>query len=433
MVFFSFLLVAGALCVACCLPAGAQTRIAQPLENVNSQADELMPVLAPDNKTIYFVRSAHPENIGGVTAGQDIWYSIRDTPAGAWSQPRNIGAPLNNSHNNAVGSITRQGQTLWLNNQYLARRKMKPGISFSSSNAAGWSQPQPLAIRHFKPLSGALGFFLAPGDSILFISMQADTTGADDIFVSRKQQGQWSPPVNIGPAVNTAGFEISPYLAPDNETLYFASNGHGGLGQADIFKTKRLDDSWRNWSPPENLGPEVNSAGFDAYFTLDPAGTYAYFTSEDRQKPDTDIYTIRVSDIVPALSPVAIAERLPAGKPSMDSRQDLAQPLVLYFAVGAATMAAGAEKALEHLVVYLRQHPGLTLTIAGHADDTGQPPRNKALSRERAQAVAQFLIRQGLKQEQVRVFGYGSSLPVSPHTAPEERAKNRRVEVTIGP
>jgi outer membrane protein OmpA-like peptidoglycan-associated protein len=427
---FFFVLISGCLC-----PAAAQTRRARPLEGINSTADELLPVLAPDGKTLYFVRGAHAANVGGAGAGQDIWYSRRETLADPWEEPRPMGAPFNNVHNNAIGSVTGQGQVLWLNNQYLGRKRMRPGLSFSTRTNTGWSQPRPVAIPGFKPLSGALGFFLAPGDSVLMLSMQVDSARSEDLFVSRRQGGQWSQPVNIGAIVNSAGFEISPFLAPDNETLYFASDGHGGLGQADIFRSKRLDATWLKWSVPENLGKEVNSTGFEAYFVLDPAGDKAYFTSEARGQTDTDIYSIRVADITPPVRPAplpaTLAEKQPVAPLQVNSQAAAAKKLLVFFAVGSARLDAGAQSALKQLGLALQQQPQGGVTLSGHADDTGQEAANLALSRQRAQAVAGFLSAQGIKKERLRVLGYGSRQPLNTGTAAADRAENRRVEVLV--
>jgi len=124
---------------------------------------------------------------------------------------------------------------------------------------------------------------------------------AEDLFVSFKKNGTWSAPKNLGKTINTNGFEISPFLSADEKTLFFASNGLNGVGDADIFFTKRLDDSWENWTAPKNLGNDVNTSGFDAYFTIAPDLKTAYFCSGDNAESSSDIYSISLSDI-PALS-----------------------------------------------------------------------------------------------------------------------------------
>lgn len=406
---------------------GAQGRLARPLAGLNSLADELMPVLSPDHKTLYFVRSGHAANAGGAKAGQDIWYGVREHQASAWGSPRNIGAPLNNEYNNAVGSVTGQGKVLWLNNQYLGRRHMRPGLSYSTWSASGWSRPLPVALPGFGPLAGALSFFLAPGDSILLLSMEVDSARSDDLFISRLRKGEWSEPLNMGPVINSAGFEIAPFLSPDLETLYFASNGHGGFGQSDIFRSKRLDDSWLRWSRPENLGSQVNSAGFDAYFVLDPAGGQAYFTSEDGKKPDTDIYSIGLEAIFPSLPPAPVA----AGPPTGMGSGAVTKSLVLGFALSSAQLTDTAQIALRDLAGWLLQHPHCSLVLSGHADESGPENQNQALSQARARAVADFLSARGIAPARLRVQAHGSSRPLSGNSSAAGRARNRRVEVQV--
>ncbi len=69
---------------------------------------------------------------------------------------------------------------------------------------------------------------------------------------------------------------MSPFLAADGKTLYFATDRPGGLGEMDIWMSKRLDDSWTKWTTPKNLGAPINTEGSEAFFTMDAGGEYAY-------------------------------------------------------------------------------------------------------------------------------------------------------------
>jgi outer membrane protein OmpA-like peptidoglycan-associated protein len=106
----------------------------------------------------------------------------------------------------------------------------------------------------------------------------------------------------MGAVINTPKVEFAPFLASDNKTLYFASNGHRGFGESDIFYTRRQDDTWTNWSSPENIGKSINSFGWDGYYAISAKGDYAYFISTagvlnkmDFNPTDEDIFRISLS------------------------------------------------------------------------------------------------------------------------------------------
>ena len=92
-----------------------------------------------------------------------------------------------------------------------------------------------------------------------------------------------------------AGYnEMTPYLASDGVTMYFSSNRPGGLGENDIWMTKRLDDSWQKWSEPVNLGGPINTENWDAFFTLDAGGEFAYLTTELNTLGESDIVRVKL-------------------------------------------------------------------------------------------------------------------------------------------
>ncbi|NJM94538.1 MAG: OmpA family protein [Cytophagales bacterium] len=120
-----------------------------------------------------------------------------------------------------------------------------------------------------------------------------DSQGGKDLYVSFKMEsGNWSEPLNIGSTVNTSHDEYSPYLAPDNETLYFSSKGFSGFGGSDVYITRRLDNTWKNWSDPENLGPDINSEEDEVFFNITPSGQQAYFAKGTGA--NADIYRIDI-------------------------------------------------------------------------------------------------------------------------------------------
>jgi len=134
------------------------------------------------------------------------------------------------------------------------------------------------------------------GQTLLLYFGESKGSTDNDIFVSvLLPDGSWSEPKNLGKTINRAGYdELTPYLAADGVTLYFSSNRPGGLGDNDIWMSKRLDKSWQKWSEPVNLGAPINSPDWDAFFTLDAGGEYAYLTSVDGGFGESDIVRVKL-------------------------------------------------------------------------------------------------------------------------------------------
>ena len=180
--------------------------------------------------------------------------------------------------------------------------------------------PQRLIIEGFTNTNAFVSYFLAAGGKTMLMSIEMpNSNGGLDIYVSFiKANKTWSRPLNIGKSINTFQAEATPYLASDGKTLYFASEGHLGYGSYDIFMTKRLDDTWLNWTKPVNLGPKVNSVYADLSFSIPASGDIAY-TYVLRNKTNlTDIYSIALSpEVKPEPVTIVIGRVLDAktGKP----------------------------------------------------------------------------------------------------------------------
>jgi outer membrane protein OmpA-like peptidoglycan-associated protein len=273
-------------------------------KNINSVGQEIAPIISPDGKTLYFTRSNFPGNIGSAQK-QDVWYSTQNAKNG-WNPAVNMGSPINNAGDNAVTSISSDGKTLYLINVYNADGTMVNGLSRSFYTKNGWSFPKEYKIANHYNDHEHTEIAVSPHGNVLILSVQRrDTEGNKDLYVSFIQDDDtWSEPVRMGDVINTAAYEGSPYLALDNKTLYFTSSGHSGFGEGDLFITKRLDDTWVNWSKPKNLGPSVNTPHWDVYFNIPAAGDYAYFSSIENSIGKEDIFRIRLT---PEIQPEPVA------------------------------------------------------------------------------------------------------------------------------
>ncbi|WP_340153503.1 OmpA family protein [uncultured Marivirga sp.] len=263
-------------------------------DSINSKYTETKPMISVDGKTLYFARQNAPGNVNGILDDQDIYVSIYGD--GGWEKAFNAGFPLNNEGSNGVVSISPTGESLFLLNAYNSENS-KEGVSISHSVNGEWSSPEVVPIDDFHNHSEYIDYFFSSNGQELLIAVERDDSfGDQDLYVSQKgADGIWKTPINLGDQINTKHPEFSPFLAVDNKTLFFASMGHENYGSADIFYTRRLDSTWTNWSKPQNLGPDVNTKEFEAYYTIPANGSIGYYVSSNGGRNGSrDIFSITI-------------------------------------------------------------------------------------------------------------------------------------------
>lgn len=263
--------------------------------NVNSEFDELSPRISPDGKTLFITR--YPANNNGKN---NIWVSYLQSN-GEWSVAKDIGTPLNViGASTSVQSISPDGNTILLSNlyKYFDGSVSGGGCSVSNRQRGGWSFPKGQVIEKYENLNQYVSYYLSNSGQFLLLAVEMKKGfGQKDIYVSfrdPKDPNGWTKPLNLGNVVNTKGDEFGPFLAADDKTLYFVSEGHPGFGNADVWMTKRLDDTWTNWSKPVNMGNKINTPDFDAYFSIDASGEYAYFSSAKNSYGKSDVFRIKM-------------------------------------------------------------------------------------------------------------------------------------------
>lgn len=265
--------------------------------NINTEYNELRPLITQSANTLFFSRQNHPENMGGLKDDEDIWFAERDVATGDWLIAKNVGKPLNNNGPNFISSISSDGQAmlLLLGNAYYSRNRMTQGVSMSVKNEDGsWSNPKNLDIVDDYNLSDKANYFLTNDMETIVMSVERkDSQGDRDLYVIFLQDdGSWTQPKNLGLQINSAAEEASPFLASDGKTMFYSSKGFSGYGSYDIYLSRRLDDTWQNWSEPENLGAGFNSREDDIFFNFTENDEYAYFTRGT--ETNTDIYKVKL-------------------------------------------------------------------------------------------------------------------------------------------
>jgi OOP family OmpA-OmpF porin len=248
-------------------------------DNVNTRYNEVSPVISPDGKSLYFFVSNHPENNYGKDNSQDIWVSTLDDK-GEWTKAKHLGSPFNQNRFNQVFSFLPDGSL------FIRGGSGKKGKGFTIATMSGGHRE--LDITDFDDMDKGV-FYGASISSdarniILYFSEKPNDNFSDLYLSSKQPDGHYSKPVKL--KISSPADDFAPFIAPDQKTLYFASNRFTKerVGGVDVYKTTRLDDSWQNWSEPVNLGRAINTLADDAYFSIDAKGNI--FTARSGARVD---------------------------------------------------------------------------------------------------------------------------------------------------
>ena len=268
---------------------------------VNTPLNELRPTISADGNLLFFIRENHPHNTNynSVRNSQDIWFTMRDT-SGQWSKAVHLGYPLNTALYNSVFWISPANNRILIRGAFINGDYAGNGVSMCWLQEDGyWSKPEALMIKNYWKYDRGVrsGATMAHDGKTLLLYMSPEKGNfLNDIYVSLLQpDGTWSEPKSLGKKINLEKYdEMTPYLAADGETLYFSSDRPGGLGDNDIWMTKRLDKTWQKWSDPVNLGSPINTPEWDAFFTLDAGGEYAYLTNSESGFGESDIVKVKL-------------------------------------------------------------------------------------------------------------------------------------------
>ncbi len=287
-------------------------------EKINSPYDEVNPIISPDGKRLYFGRKNDPGNVGGKKDDEDIWYSDWDDAKGEWGLAKNLGSPINNDKPNFMCSITPDGKNVLVGNIYNFGPKkvtMEEGVSMVTITPEGWSKPKALRIKGYVNEYKRANYYLCQNRKVMLMAIRAENAlGGDgmDLYVSfLEPDSSWTKPMHTGKVLNSIGNESAPFLAADDRTLFFSSDGFSGYGSDDIYMSRRLDDTWTKWSKPANLGKNINTGQSDIFFTLPANGDYAYFSSGGNQSNgQLDLYRLRIPDLFKPAPVIEISGRV---------------------------------------------------------------------------------------------------------------------------
>lgn len=248
---------------------------------INSQYSEYVPVISADESVMIFtyrgVKSKGADKIeqsmGSVDYNEDVFISYKKN--GEWTEPVGIGDNINTNGHDAAIALSVDGQTLFV---YKSENNNLGDIYVSKLNGSNWSKPERLKgdVNKDDSWEGSASLS-ANGKVLYFASDREGGRGGRDLYKAELQEdGSWSNVQNLGYTVNTAYNDDAPFIHPDNQTLYFSSEGHTSIGGYDIFYTKM--DEYGSFGEATNIGYPINTINDDRYFVLAADGRTGYYS-----------------------------------------------------------------------------------------------------------------------------------------------------------
>ncbi len=282
---------------------------------INSKYTDANPYISGDG-SIFVFTSRRPENVGGKIDPatdeyyDDIYISTFNEETGEWSPAKNIGPPINTEYHDADLSITFDGKKILIykNVEGVTR---SGDIYYSTIKEDGsWTTPKPFGNKYINSSYFESSACLTADEKTLYFVSERERGGFGhgDIYVSHYVNGEWTKPDNLGPVVNSEYDEIGVYIHPDGKTLFFSSDGHNTMGGHDIFMTTKKDDG--SWTTPINMGYPINTTREEIHFVFTTDRKTAYLSSSrpggygkmDIYKVDMRYYFKSNKDLTPELA-----------------------------------------------------------------------------------------------------------------------------------
>lgn len=332
---------------------------------------EYVPLITPDESLIMFTYLG-PQSRGGRmnTKGdldqsrgkyyEDIFFANRkDT---SWFPPQSIGTSINTFGHDAAIALSPDGQQLLI---YKSDRETDEDIFFSNLQGAKWSHPEPLKGDINTAYWEGSASLTSDGCVIYFASDRPGGYGGRDLYSAELQDnGSWKYVKNLGPEINTELNEDSPFIHPDNQTLYFSSEGHNSMGGYDIFYSYEGDTSW---AKPINIRYPVNTTEDDRFFVMSADGKRGYFSSARADQGNQ--HDIFIASFEERVRPTKLVEL--AGYVRLDRRPLEAKIFIRDITSGNDHAPLNSNAETGHYAMYLE--PGHEYYV--RVEIPGQPPK----------------------------------------------------------
>ena len=463
------------------------------MEKFNSRRSEFSPMLFGDKfDQLYFASSRQSkrgekdkEETNNAITGllNNDFFLVKQDENGAWQAPIELEDEVNTEFDEGTPSFSKDGNTMYYT--YCAQDPeghRTSEIYVSTRSSAKWGKGTRVSI--VKDSVTALGHpAISPdGKYLYYVSDAVGGYGGKDLFRSRVVGNDFGPMENLGAEINTPGDEMFPYVR-DSVTIFFASDGHPGMGGLDLFKATL--DSTGKWNV-ENLKAPINSAGDDFGITFAGDKEKGFFSSNRNDARGYDhLYSFELPTITIFIegivfdvdeNPIENATVRIVGKDGLNEKvlakkdgkyrvelerdiryvmmasargylnqnfelhtgpeeknetyivdfflSPISKPVVIeniFYDFDKATLRPESKNALDEMIKMLNDNPNVTIELGAHTDRKGSDKYNERLAQRRAQSVVDYLIAGGIAKDRLEAKGYGESVP---KTINKKMAKN---------
>jgi len=411
---------------------------------VNSSGDELAPLPSINHADrLYFSSSRE-----GVTGGKRNEEGYEDLKRGFWPSDMLVTNrltsgweapfPFNPLQNTAQFEValdfTNNGQVL----HYFRGNNLLAGAihTDTAGTTDEYISEPPSAQGALLPEIGDRCLIYVNDSMVVFASQREGGYGGSDLWASRRVQSGWMPAINLGPAINSAYDETTPFVAADGKTLYFSSNRTEGIGGLDVYRSVFLPES-REWSTPVTMGVGINSPGDDAYFRLGASGELAYLASSRivDNYGGMDLYMVYFKEpLIEQQQPheFALFEELKVQESLVEAPSLVTAPL--FYDSDKELLNKENTALLQSILAISRRFPEIKLLITLHTDETGPMKFDLYSGIKRAEIIAKYLISEGTDPSRLVLRSAGPGFPLARNIINGENSTlgqslNRRVEL----
>lgn len=452
--------------------------IVRRMDKFNSRRAEFSPMLYGNKyDQLYFASSRSKDKDAKISAitglNNNNFFVVKQNEKGEWLNPEELDDPVNTEFDEGTPSFSKDGNTMYYT--YCAQDpegNRTAEIYVSNRSSAAWGKGTRASI--VKDSVTALGHPAASPDGkyLYYVSDAVGGYGGKDIFRSRLIGSDFGPMENLGSEINTPGDELFPYVR-DSVTLFFASNGHPGMGGLDIFKATQ--DSTGTWTV-ENMKAPINSMADDFGITFAGEKEEGFFSSNRNDARGSDhlysfeypTFTVFIEGLVLDVDeyPIEDATIRIVGKDGLNEKtiakkdgtykieleRDISYVMMasargylnqnfelktdpeeksetyivdfflspinkpvlienIFYDFDKATLRPESKQALDEMIKMMNDNPNVTIELGAHTDRKGTDEYNERLAQRRAQSVVDYLIEAGIDTERLEAKGYGESVP----------------------